>query len=84
LYLSGEERDLQGAMDDECEVWAVKKKKNRGFLGSKDVAWVLCCGPDGVIELARSGKLQPRKVGRFRKYREADVIASKNPNRESA
>ena len=64
------------------EVKTVKKKEE--FLSSKDVAWILDCSPDDVMELARRGKLKSTKVGRFWKYREADVMAYKNRNKESA
>jgi len=47
------------------------------FLTSKDVAWILDCGPDDVIELVRRGKLQERKQGRFWRYRAEDVAAYK-------
>jgi len=34
-------------------------------LRTKDVAHVLDCSPDDVIEMCRKGKLQAFKVGRF-------------------
>ena len=60
------------------------KKKDEDLLSSKDVAWILDCSPDDVIELARRGKLESTKVGRYWQYREADVIAYKSRNKESA
>jgi excisionase family DNA binding protein len=60
------------------------KKKDEDLLNTKDVAWILDCSPDDVSELARKGKLKSEKVGRFWKYHEADVIAYKSRNRESA
>jgi hypothetical protein len=60
------------------------KKKDENLLCSKDVAWILDCSPDDVIELARRGKLKATKEGRYWRYREAGVIAYKNRNKESA
>ena len=51
--------------------------KGKQLLRSKDVAWILDCCPDDVIDLARSGKLKAAKVGRLWKYRLADVMAYK-------
>jgi excisionase family DNA binding protein len=48
-------------------------KKN--FLRSKDVAHILDCSPDDVIELVHRGKLTAMKVGRIWKYRMVDVLA---------
>ncbi len=46
-------------------------------LRSRDVAHILDCSPDEVIELAQSKKLKATKEGRFWKYRPADVLAYK-------
>ena len=61
-----------------------KKKEEENLLGSKDVAWILDCSPDDVIELAGRGELKATKEGRYWRYREADVIAYKSRNKESA
>ena len=53
------------------------KENNKDCLKSKDVAWILDCSPDDVIELARRGKLKAFKEGRFWKYREPAVMAYK-------
>lgn len=47
------------------------------LLRSKDVAWILDCSPDAVIELARTRKLKATKKGRFWRYRPEDVEAYK-------
>jgi hypothetical protein len=39
--------------------------KKEGLLRSKDVAHILDCSTDDVIDLARKGKLLGVKVGRF-------------------
>ncbi len=52
-----------------------KMSKNGYVLRSRDVAHVLDCSPDEVIELAQSKKLKATKEGRFWKYRPADVVA---------
>ncbi len=48
------------------------------LLRSKDVAHILDCSPDDVIELARRGKLKGSKTGRYWRFRLEDVIAYKN------
>jgi excisionase family DNA binding protein len=45
------------------------------LLGSKDVAHILDMSPDDVICLVRKGKLRATKVGKFWRYRRADVAA---------
>jgi hypothetical protein len=52
-------------------------KPNEKLLKSRDVAWILDCSPDDVIDLARRGKLKAIKEGRFWRYREADVMTYK-------
>ena len=37
------------------------KKKQKDYLRSKDVAWILDCSPDDVIELARGANSKPPK-----------------------
>ncbi len=44
-------------------------------LRSKDVAHLLDCSPDDVIDLARRNKLRATKQGRYWKFRFADVDA---------
>jgi excisionase family DNA binding protein len=56
--------------------------ENPPLLRSKDVAHILDCSPDDVIELARSGKLKGTKSGRFWRFREPDVMAYKKENSE--
>lgn len=51
--------------------------KNGYVLRSRDVAHILDCSPDEVIELAQSRKLKATKEGRFWKYRPEDVVAYK-------
>ena len=50
---------------------------NNRLLRSKDVAWILDCSPDDVVDLARSGELKATKVGRFWRYNPKDVEAYK-------
>ncbi len=50
-------------------------KKTLSFLRSKNVAYILDCSPDDVIELARKGKLPAFKQGRFWRFRLQDVEA---------
>jgi excisionase family DNA binding protein len=47
------------------------------FLEPETVARILDLTPDEVIQLARSGELKATKMGRFWKYRRADVMAFK-------
>jgi len=51
--------------------------KKENLLRSKDVAHILDCSPDDVIELARRGKLRATKQGRFWRFRYADVMTYK-------
>ena len=37
------------------------KKNNKGYLGSKDVAWILDLSPDDVVGLARPRQLMKIK-----------------------
>ena len=46
-------------------------------LRSKDVAHILDCSPDDVIELARTKKLKGIKKGRFWRFHPRDVQAYK-------
>jgi len=55
----------------------VKMARNEKLLRSKDVAHILDCSPDDVIALARNERLPAIKVGRFWKFRYADVAAYK-------
>jgi hypothetical protein len=52
-------------------------KKEKDLLGSRDVAWILDCSPDDVIDLAKRGELQGTKVGRFWRFRHRVVQAYK-------
>ncbi len=45
------------------------------LLKSKDVAYILDCSPDDVIDLAKKGKLKAIKQGRYWKYELKDVMA---------
>jgi excisionase family DNA binding protein len=47
----------------------------KSLLRSKDVAHILDCSPDDVIELARRGKIRAEKQGRFWRFRERDITA---------
>lgn len=48
--------------------------KKENLMRSKDVAHILDCSPDDVIDLARRGKLRAAKQGRFWRFRYADVL----------
>ena len=48
---------------------------SKTLLRSKDVAHILDCSPDDVIELARRGKINASKQGRFWRFREKDITA---------
>jgi len=52
-------------------------KAKEKLLKSKDVAWILDCSPDDVLDLRRRGKLKAIKHGRFWRFREADVMTYK-------
>ena len=52
----------------------MKENANK-YLRSKEVAWILDCSPDEVIELARKKKLKAEKQGRFWHFRERDIMA---------
>ncbi len=56
--------------------------KAEGLLRSKDVAHILDCSPDDVIELARRGKLVAIKQGRFWRFRQNDVMNYKTKANE--
>jgi excisionase family DNA binding protein len=47
------------------------------FLTSRDVAYILDCTPDDVIDLARKGQLPAVKHGKFWKFSRADVMVYK-------
>lgn len=47
------------------------------LLRSKDVAHILDCSPEDVLELARRGKLKGTKTGRYWRFRLEDVMAYK-------
>ena len=53
---------------------------NRPLLRSKDVAHILDCTPDEVVELARARKLKAEKQGRLWRFRRDDVMAYKRKN----
>jgi excisionase family DNA binding protein len=46
-------------------------------LFSKDVAHILDCSPDQVVDLARSGRLPAVKKGKFWRFYRSDVIVYK-------
>ena len=52
--------------------------KKNPLLRSKDVAHILDCSPDDVMDLARKGKLPAIKEGRLWKFRLSDVAAYKS------
>ena len=52
-------------------------KRKNPLLRSKDVAHILDCSPDDVIEVARKGKLKGSKTGRYWRFRQEDVLAYK-------
>jgi excisionase family DNA binding protein len=47
------------------------------FLTSRDVAYILDCTPDNVLQLARKGRLPAVKHGKFWKFYRADVMVYK-------
>ena len=51
------------------------KSRAEYVLRSRDVAHILDCSPDEVIELAQRKKLKAIKQGRLWKYRAKDVFA---------
>jgi excisionase family DNA binding protein len=51
--------------------------KKETLLKSKEVAHILDCCPDDVIDLARKEKLRAIKQGRFWRFRQADVMTYK-------
>lgn len=51
--------------------------KERILLNSKQVAQILDCSPDDVHVLVHRGELKGTKVGRYWRYRPADVNAYK-------
>ena len=53
----------------------MKSTNNEYILRSRDVAHILDCSPDEVIELAQSRKLKAIKKGRLWRYRAKDVLA---------
>ena len=55
----------------------MKSKDDEYLLRSRDVAHILDCSPDEVIELAQRRKLKAIKKGRLWKYRAKDVLAYK-------
>jgi hypothetical protein len=52
-------------------------KRDENNLRSKDVAHLLDCCPDDVIDLARKGKLEAYKRGRLWVFRLKDVVKYK-------
>jgi excisionase family DNA binding protein len=58
--------------------------KKENLLRSKDVAHILDCSPDDVIELARRGKLRASKQGRFWRFKHTDVLTYKKKYDEMA
>lgn len=47
------------------------------LLRSKDVAHILDCSPDDVVELVHRGRLTATKQGRFWRYSPEDVVVYK-------
>lgn len=58
--------------------------RNGYILRSKDVAHILDCSPDDVIELAQKKRLKAAKEGRFWRYHPRDVQAYKKRIEEQA
>jgi excisionase family DNA binding protein len=58
--------------------------KKENLLRSKDVAHILDCSPDDVIELARRGKLRASKQGRFWRFKHNDVLVYKKKAQDVA
>ena len=58
--------------------------KNKDLLRAEDVARILDCGPDDVIDLARKGKLRASKQGRFWRFHPEDVEVYKRRQGEQA
>ncbi len=58
--------------------------QNIELLRSKDVAHILDCSPDDVMELAKRGKLKATKDGRYWKFSHQDVLAYKKEQEKSA
>ena len=52
-------------------------KKTGSLLRTTDLASILDCCPDDLILLARKGKLKATRLGRFWRFREADVATYK-------
>ena len=74
---------IYGGRSSPClEVKTAVEAKMKQLLRSKDVAHILDCSPDDVVELARGGKLKAEKRGRYWTFREADVMAYKRRNSE--
>jgi excisionase family DNA binding protein len=46
-------------------------------LLSKDVALILDCSPDEVVDLARKGRLPAVKQGKFWRFHRSDVMVYK-------
>jgi excisionase family DNA binding protein len=57
-----------------------KVDNNSPLLRSKDVAHILDCSPDEVVDLARGKKLKATKQGRLWRFRRTDVMAYKRQN----
>ena len=49
--------------------------KDEAYLSSKDVAYILDCSRDEVVELTKKKKLTGKKVGRFWRFSNRDVMA---------
>jgi len=50
-------------------------KAQEKLLTPRDVADILDCSPNHVIQLARTGKIQVAPPGRFWRFHHADVMA---------
>jgi excisionase family DNA binding protein len=48
--------------------------QNEKLLTPRDVAGILGCSPDRVIQLARNGKIRVADPGRFWRFRHTDVM----------
>jgi len=59
----------------------MKTKKRTELLRSKDVAHILDCSPDDVLDLVRKGKLPAVKEGRYWRFRLSDIRAHKSRTR---
>lgn len=53
-------------------------------LLSRDVAYLLDCSPDEVVDLAKKGRLPGVKQGKFWRFRRSDVMVYKRLKKKAA